>query len=451
RLTDRGVPSLDGRPLEGFDKTLFGDANFNEARSKAHIARLRIDHEFADNLTLNVSGQYASYNKIYANVVPGGTDGSTVSLSGYQDGTDRENWIGQANLVWQTDTGGVGHTILAGFEAMQQDTRNFRHNVLFDTTGGPATGVSVPLDRRLTIPALSLSPLVRDRNSSLTVFSGYLQDQISFGDVVQVIAGVRYESFDLDTVNLLSTAKVGRKDEKWSPRFGVVIKPQENLSFYGSYTQSFLPQAGDQFQILSTTTANLAPEKFENIETGVKFAIRPDLLLTGAVFQLERSNSQATDPLNPGFVVLTGKSRTRGVELQLAGNVTSDVHVNLGYTYLDGKIRSATSSAPAGQRLEQVPHHHVAAWVRYDVSDRIGLGGGIIHSSKQYASLSNNVVLPAYTRVDLAAYYTVNKRLSFQINVENAFDEEYWPSAHGDNNIAPAKPLSASISARLTL
>lgn len=451
RLTDRGVPSLNGRPLDGFDKTLFGDADFNEARSKVHIARLRLDHDFTDNLSFNLSGQYANYDKIYANVVPGGTNGTTVSLSGYQDGTDRENWIGQGNLVWQTNTGGIGHTILAGFEAMQQDTRNFRSNVLFDSVGGPVTGISVPLERRLILPALSLTPLVRDRDSSLTVLSAYLQDQIELGEIIQIVAGIRYESFDLETTDLLSTTPADRKDEKWSPRFGVVVKPQENLSFYGSYTQSFLPQAGDQFLILSTTSATLSPEKFENIEAGVKYAIRPDLLFTGAIFQLERSNSQATDPLNPGFVVLTGKSRTRGVELQLAGNVTPDLHVNIGYTYLDGEIRSDTSSAPAGRTLEQVPKHHIAAWARYDISDQLGLGAGVVHSSRQYASLSNNVVLPSYTRVDLAAYYTVNQRLSFQVNVENLFDEDYYPSAHGDNNIAPARPLNASISARLTL
>ena len=65
-------------------------------------------------------------------------------------------------------------------------------------------------------------------------------------------------------------------------------------------------------------------------------------------------------------------------------------------------------------------------------------------------TLSNAVVLPAYTRVDLAAYFDVSENLSLQLNVENLFDEDYYPSAHGDNNIQPARPLNAAVSARMT-
>ncbi|MCB2073879.1 MAG: TonB-dependent siderophore receptor [Novosphingobium sp.] len=450
RVTDRGVPSLDGRPLAGFDRAFFGDPDFNEARSQVHIGRFRLDHDFSEALSVNLTGQYADYDKVYANIVPASTDGTSIDLNGYRDTTKRENWILQGNLVWQGSTGAIGHTLLAGFEAMRQDTRNARNNAEFDTAGGPVGRVSVPLARRLALPPVSLTPLVRDRDSELTAFSAYLQDQIAIGDMLQLIAGVRFESFDLETTDLLSATPAARKDTKWSPRFGVVVKPQENLSVYASYTQSFLPQAGDQFLILSPTAATLAPEKFENIEAGVKWALRKDLLFTAAVFQLERSNSQATDPLNPGFVVLTGKSRTRGVELQLAGDLASNWHANIGYTYLDGEIRSDTSSAPAGTVLEQVPKHHIAAWTRYDFSERFGLGAGVIHSSKQFASLSNSVELPAYTRIDMAAYFEASDRLSFQLNVENLFDEQYYPSAHGNNNIQPAKPLNASLSARFS-
>lgn len=448
RVTDRGVPSLNGRPLGNFDKTLFGDPDFNLAKSQTHILRFRIDHDFSDTLSVNLTGQYANYDKAYANVVPLSTDGTTVDLNGYRDTTKRENWIGQGNLVWQGATGAIGHTLLAGFEAMRQHTRNARSNLIFNTANGPDELVTVPLARRISLPPLSLTPLVRDRDSQLTVFSAYLQDQVEIGDWLQLIAGVRFESFDLKTIDLLSSMPTARKDSKWSPRFGIVAKPREELSLYASYTQSFLPQAGDQFMVLSTSAANLAPEKFENIEAGVKWAIKPDLLLTAALFQLTRSNRQAVDPANPGFVVLTGKSRTRGIEISLAGDIARNWRANLGYTYLDGKIRSDTRSAPAGTTLEQVPKHHIAAWTRYDFSERFGIGAGVIHSSRQFASLSNEVVLPSYTRVDLAAYFDVSDSVSLQVNVDNVFDEDYYPSAHGDNNIQPAKPLGASVSLR---
>jgi catecholate siderophore receptor len=457
RVTDRGVPSLsDGNPntkdfpLDNFDKTFFGDPDFNQARAKVHIARLRLDHDFTDSLSVNFSGQYANYDKVYANIVPGGTDGTTVSLSGYRDGMKRENWIGQGNLVWQGATGPVGHTLLAGFEFMQQDTRNFRDLVRFGAPNGP-TGVTVPLARTIAVPDFFLERLNRNRVSDLTVFSAYLQDQVEIGEFLQLIAGIRYESFDLETVNLAGATPTpaSRKDTKWSPRFGIVVKPQQDLSVYVSYTQSFLPQAGDQFLLLSPNAATLAPEKFENLELGVKWAPKPELLVSAAVFQLDRENSQTTDPANPQFTILTGKSRVKGFEMSVAGDIAENWHVNLGYTYLDGKIRSKVGSAEPGTRLEQVPKHHIAAWTRYDITERLGVGAGVIHSSRQFASLSNNVVLPAYTRVDLAGYFDVTENIALQVNIDNLFDEDYYPSAHGDNNIQPAKPLGASFSLRV--
>jgi catecholate siderophore receptor len=72
-----------------------------------------------------------------------------------------------------------------------------------------------------------------------------------------------------------------------------------------------------------------------------------------------------------------------------------------------------------------------------------------VHASSQFASSSNKVVLPSYTRVDFAGYFNVNEQLSLQVNVDNVFDADYYPSAHGDNNIQPAKPLGASFSLRV--
>jgi catecholate siderophore receptor len=170
--------------------------------------------------------------------------------------------------------------------------------------------------------------------------------------------------------------------------------------------------------------------------------------VTGAVFQLERSNSPAPSPADPTLTILTGKSRTQGAELQVTGNITRDWHANIGYTYLDGEIRSQVGGTPAGTRLAQLPEHQVAAWTRYDVTERFALGAGLIHSSEQFASLSNAVTLPAYTRVDLGAYFDISDNLSLQANIENLFDEDYYPSAHGDNNIQPARPLNATFTIR---
>ncbi len=454
RVTDRGVPSLnDGNaltvdgPLTGYDRTFFGDRDFNFSTNQAHIARLRLDHEFSDELSVNLTGQFADYDKFYANVVPAGSNGTTVTLNGYTSGTDRRNWIGQGNLVWDKDFGSVGSTLLAGFEVGNQQTLASRHNIEF---AGGATSVTVPLARVLTVPSASQSTISRASDSSLDTVSAYIQEQFDFG-IVQLIAGVRYDEFSLDTVNTVTGFAATRKDSKWSPRAGVIVKPNEALSLYASYSTSFLPQSGDQFSVLDATSASLEPEKFENVEAGVKWAIRPELFATAAIFRLDRSNTRAPDPANPGFVVLTGESRVEGIELSLVGKLTNAWQTSFGYTWLDGEIRSTTSSAPAGRRLQQLPEHQISWWNRYDVTEKFGLGGGMIYQDEQFASVSNAVAMPDYWRVDAAAYYTVNDRLSFQLNIENLLDESYYASAHGDNNFQPAEPFSARIGVKLAL
>lgn len=443
RVTDRGIPSLDGLPLSGFDETFFGDSDFNDSSVEAHIARTRLEHEFSSSLSGNVALQYAHYNKYYGNIVPSGATATTATLSGYESATVRENLIGQANLVWQGQTGSIRHTLLAGAEFARQDTDATRNRAIFD---GGATSVTVNLADVLTIPAFTLEAQ-RASMSELETLSLYLQDQFELTEWLQVIAGLRYDEFDLTSLNIISGFDGQRKDSAVSPRFGVVVKPAEQISVYAGYGESFLPASGNQFTVLSEGSVLLEPEEFENMEIGVKWAPNAGLLLTAALFRLERSNTPAVD--NEGFTVQTGKSRVEGIELSLAGEVSPQLHVNLGYTYLDGEILSATSSAGTDKELQQLPKHQLGLWGRYELTDRLGIGTGLVHQSKQFASFSNNVVLPAYWRVDAAAYYEVVDGVNLQLNIENLFDENYYASAHGDNNIQPDKPLAATLGVRL--
>ena len=451
RVADRGVPALNGGPLTGFDDTFFGDPNFNYATAETHIARARIEHRFSDNLTANASVQYANYDKDYANVLPRGTDGTNVSLSGYRDLTARKNLFAQTNLVLNVQTGALDHTVLIGVEAGTQNTQNSRRNALFDNGTALVSTATVPLDDVIFVPPVSLTNTIRSRDSKLETLSIYAQDQIKIGDHLELIAGVRWDRFDLDTVELLTTATGSRVDEKFSPRFGVVVKPSDTLSVYASYTESFLPQSGDQFLLLSAGDAEFEPEKFTNYEIGAKWLIRPDLFLTAAIFRLDRSNSKAPDPANSGLSILAGESRTEGVEISLVGNILPNWQASLGYTYLDGELQTATSAGPAGTRLEQLPAHQISAWNRVQITDSFGIGLGAIYQDEQFASFSGRVELPSYWRVDAAAFFDVNERLSIQLNVENLLDENYYPSAHGDDNIQPGAPISARVGIRMKL
>ena len=171
---------------------------------------------------------------------------------------------------------------------------------------------------------------------------------------------MRYDRFAINVVDQIEVADgaadgndgfLGRTDEKFSPRFGAIYKPQPNISIYASYSKSFLPRSGDQFLTLSPSSENLAPETFENYEIGAKWDITPALSLTTAVFRLDRDD-QAVLVNNQGDTTLSG-SRTEGFEIQLAGQLTDRLQINAGYSYLDGQQRNQASVN--GQDLRIVP------------------------------------------------------------------------------------------------
>jgi len=448
RTVDRGVPSLRGAPIEGFDEVFFGDPDANRTTLAAHIGRLRLDHKFAPDWSFNATLQYADYDKLYQNLYPTGFDDTdlTVSLDGYRDTTVRENLVGQANLVAEMDAGGLHHTLLIGAEYAGQATDNARRDVLFDSSQDDQ--VSFVFSNPLDIPAFSFPAFTRNRASDVDVFSIYAQDQIDIGHHLKVIAGLRYDSFDITVNDIVNGGVFSRKDEEVSPRLGLIYKPQDNLSVYGSFSRSFLPRSGDQFLSLSPSTAALAPEAFRNYELGAKWDIHSDLAVTAALFQLDRENGTVVDPVNPDNSLLTG-SRTQGFEVQLQGNLTEDWFVSAGYSYLDAKERGRVDSGVINNRyLSQVPEHMLSLWNRYDVSDAFGVGLGLTYQDSQFASISNQVELPSFARIDAALYYDISEDIQVQINLENLLNEDYFPSAHNDNNIATAAPANGRISLR---
>ena len=451
RTTDRGVPSIaniagqPNRPIAGYRDQFFGVPGVNYTKLEAQIAKLRLDGALTSNLSFSGTILYGDYDKIYRNVYPNGAataQNGTVVLAAYSDPTQRENFIAQANLVWAVETGPLIHKILVGTEYGDQKSVNRRIN------GSNATfNLANPI-----FPTVSFNTLSRDTVSQVKFFSAYVQDQISFGDHIDVVAGVRYDNFDIDGTDLLPAVDrpFARKDEKVSPRLGLIFKPQENISLYGSYSQSFLPRSGDQFLALTVTQQNLAPEKFTNYEIGAKWDVQPNLNLTLAVFQLERSNATTPDPRNPVASINIGTTRTQGIELAVTGNITPSWQVHGGYSYQD-----ATLAGNDSVRLGQVPRHQASLWNRYDFNDRFAAGLGIIHQSSQFAAIrtapnttNNTTKLPAFTRVDAAFYYDLSDALQLQLNVENLFNTDYFSDAHNNNNISTGAPINGRFTIR---
>lgn len=452
RVIDRGVPSqnADGGPdvpLKGFNNTFFGSPDQNFATLEAHIVRARIDHTFSDALRGNITAQYADYDKLYQNLFPseevvvaGGTF-PEVELDGYRDTTDRQNLIVQANLIGEFETGPFGHTLLAGAEFGDQDTANSRNDNVFAVNGDDQ--LVIPFTDPLVIPAFAFSNPVRDRASEVQFVSAYLQDQIDVTDWLKLVAGVRYDRFEIDVNDIFNNAQFSRTDEEFTPRLGAIVKPVKNVSAYFSYSETFLPRSGDQFLTLNLDTESTRPQFFKNKEAGLKWDIKPDLSLTAAVFDLDRESFTSVDPEDPGMLIVIEGSETKGIEFQLTGNVADWWHTTAGYSYLDGEVQIVDGSGNNGNKTRQTPEHLFSIWNNFQVTDRFGFGVGAVYQDSFFVREDNSVEVPDFFRVDAALYYDVNDHIRMQINLENLLDEDYFPDAHSNDNISTGEPINA--------
>jgi catecholate siderophore receptor len=458
RFVDRGIPTgSDGRPVEAFKDIVFGDPEVNFHELEAHLLRASIQHTFSESLKGNLSAFYGDYDKQYQNFYVSGYDQATtpdvVTLDGYIDTTDRQNLILSGNLVGEFATGGFGHTVIFGGEYINTSSDQDRFNSFWNTTmddnetffimrplelrGGVGVNAGgMPTTNDFTID------LNDDTRVSIDVFSAYIQDQIEITDWLDVVVGVRFDSFDIEVFNVPAVETRTRKDEEVSPRFGVILKPQENVSIYGSYSESFLPRSGEQFANINGDNNALDPDTYSNLEAGVKWDINPVLSLTTAIFEIEQSSPQVAD--NDPSTLDIIDSKIQGFEAQLQGEITERWFVSAGYSYLDGE--QVNRMGPTGLRPIELPEHMFSIWNNFQATDKFGLGLGLTYQDESFIDNANTAVLPSYIRLDAAAYYDVSDKLRLQVNLENLTDELYFPNAHSTHQVSVGAPVNARFS-----
>jgi catecholate siderophore receptor len=455
RVVDRGIPSYQGAPSPAPIATFFGDPDASRARLQTQSVAATIDRQLwrgndaMNGVQFRNRTRLMSYDKFYQNVFPGAVNTSltSVNLQGYNNGTDRTNLFNQTDLTTTITRGALRQTLLLGAELATQNTDNLRNTAYFGAAGSTATTYAAAFASPTVVTPVEFRASATDANSrtTFTTQAVYAQNQVEIGPHVQGILGIRFDHLELNYLNKRNDQRLARTDNLVSPRAGLVVKPVVPLSIYASLGVSFLPGSGDQFGSLTATSQTLEPEQFTNREVGIKWDARADLALTAALYRLDRTNTTAPDPVLAGVVVQTGEQRTTGWEVGASGSVTSRWQVAGGYTNQLAKIVSRTSAAAPGARVPLVPRQTLSLWNRYQLHSRIGTGVGVVHQAKLFAAIDNTVTLPAFTRIDAAAFLTLTRSLRAQLNVENLFDTRYYATSQGNNNIMPGSSRSLRV------
>lgn len=437
RVADRGIPSFHGLPVDVPIETYFGDPKNSWVHAAVNLFSANVDHQ-AGRFNIHNRTMIGDYDRFYQNYVPGvvTANKASVSISSYNNDTQRNNIFNQTDVTFSASTGSVRHNFLAGTEFGRQLTDNFRNTGFFNNS---TTTILAPLSNPVINTLITYRQSATDADNHIRTNLGatYVQDQIELNRYLQVVTGVRFDYFDLQFHNNRNGQDLRRIDRLVSPRAGVIVKPVTALSIYANYGVAYLPSSGDQFSSLTSVTQQVKPEKFNNYEFGAKWDVRRNLSLTTALYRQDRTNTRATDPNDPTRILQTGSQRTNGYELGLNGFVTSKWSIAGGYAYQDAFISSATVSAVKGAQVALVPHHSFSLWNNYKVHPRLALGLGLINRSDMFAAVDNAVVLPGYTRADAAVFFSITEKWRLQANLQNLFGTQYYLNADGNNNISP--------------
>ena len=262
-----------------------------------------------------------------------------------------------------------------------------------------------------------------------------------------MVAGIRYDSFEIDVLNAVSDEQRRKEDSEISPRFGLIFKPAENVSVYASYSESFLPRSGEQYANINGSKEQLSPNTFQNQEVGLKYDFPGGLSLTAAFFEIEQRSPQVADN-NPETLDVI-ESEIEGFELQLMGRINDYWTVSAAYSSLEGEQVSRQGST--GLTPRELPDSTFSLWNEFAVRGDLTLGLGVTHQSESFINNSNTAFLPSYTRYDASLRYRISERISAQLNVENLTDELYFPSSHSTHQATVGVPLNARLAINISL
>ncbi len=446
---DRGVIAIDGKLGQIPDSRFLGEPGYGPIEADVLGHQIEFQHDFNDDWNALVGFNYRDTSlEGYASENGFGApdaNGDFGRFSRFRD-YDATYKVLRAELSGSFDFAGLTHRIIVGADADEFENDQV---ALRDRTTDQTINIFNPVYGTVPISSLNLVSQI-DRVETQKTLGFYFQDQISLTDQWDIRLGARVDDYKQKLTNRRSNTTSRFSETQISPQFGVVYKATDSLSIYAAYGENFRPLSG------ATNENGLDPNESTSMELGVNFSLN-DGTLGGnlAIFHIEQSNiSSVGSGFDPTAI---GEAESRGVELDLYGNITDTLSLWFSYTYLDAETKNDFNdpnfgtTVPAGSDLLNIPDDQLSVQLvkRTQLAGRnLDLIGGLIYVGERNGFFSDqSFKLPSYTTVQLAANYEVSDALELRAEVRNLFDEEYYTNSFADVWVQPGTPRSAYVSA----
>ncbi|MGU7779365.1 TonB-dependent siderophore receptor [Burkholderia sp. PU8-34] len=429
---DRGTVLVNGQLDDALRYRRYEEA-WSQSSGIQETFRARVEHRLSDAWRMRATYGWGRdrYEQFITRATAfNSTTGAMMRSSDANLGRNDSDQIATLGLLGNVTLAGIKHAIYIGGEYERQ--RSFRG----DTVRGKAIAGFNLFDPMygLLAPGGTPDPKQSDSLSKVHAYSMVVQDSISLTDRLTAVGGLRWEDWQQESGKGRPFVFADRSHgQVWLPQFGLAYAITPSLTAYANVSRSFKPN------VASNVAAPLAPEYGRVLEAGVKFTLKPAITGTLAVYQIDKRNVAVT----VGEVTSTiGTARSRGIELDVAGQLTRHLSVIGSYAYTNATDRD--SDTP----LMNVARHTGSLFAVYDTTlanlpGRWRFGGGARLVGARPGDTANSFTLPGYVTVDAFAAYetTIGKfPTRIQLNVKNLLDKTYYPSSNNNLIIAVGEP-----------
>jgi catecholate siderophore receptor len=445
-VSDYGIPWIPAannvlidyrdRPAPVPRDTFYGLKNRDFEKLKADLATFQFNYAFNDKLNLRNQFRYGFSTRDSIATPPRLANNNSTQITRELRAwfTEDETFDNQTDFSWRFLTGKFEHALVTGVEIIRENNvRKLR------SAPNAATTLFNPNPYDEYTGAIIFTPFVGDITADTS--SIYLFDTIKFNKQFELSGGFRFDRFDAKGVSATATTltDASRIDNLLSYRAALIYKPLEFGSVYVSYGTSQNPSL--EGLSYSTSSAAVKPEKTYTLEAGTKWDLfKNRLLLTGAIFRVDKTNARTPGLPGEELIVLDGRQRVDGIELGATGNFTKNWSILAGYTFLDSEIVNSNAAptvvnganiSEVGKRLINTPKNSFSLWTTYQFPFKLSVGGGARFVDRRYGNTINTRFVESYWLIDATASYKINKFVDLRLNLNNLTDKYYFDRITG--------------------
>ena len=460
---DRGVLALNGQ-LGAIPRSRFlGEPGDGPLKAEVRGHQLEFQHEFSRDWSLlaglthrrtSLEG-FSTEAELAANRQSLFVDGRTLTRQRRFRDYDALYQVLRAELNGRFRLGGLQHRLIVG-----ADVDRFENDQVFLRARAPTLASNPTPAQRQAIdifnPVYGAYPLptptpLTNRVETQQSAGLFVQDQIDLGARWQLRLGARFDDYEQTLENRANGQVLTQKTSRTSPQLGLVFRAGETVSLYATYGENFRPLSGTDAQ-----GRGFEPNQSTSVEAGAKFSLAGGAIDANlALFRVEQENMLVVDDPSAFTLAAAGRATSRGIELDLNGELARGLTLWASYAWVDAQTRNTFNDAnfglpvPAGTRLLNVPEHTLSLQLvqALPLAGRgVQLGGGLLHVGRRSGEFTTGFELPAYTLARAFVAVELNKALTLRLDIDNLFDAVYYTNSFSALWVQPGAPRSARAS-----